>query len=88
MIARFHGFLLSNATEGIAKRFLSLLMLEVVSARDLNLKRLSKRCAPKLTIYDLTTDGSSSESDDNDSDEGENEDKEGKEEKTDGLQEE
>ena len=82
------AFAIKCATEGVAKRLLSLLMLGVAAARDLKLKRSSKRCATKLTIYDLTTDKSSSKSNDNDSDEGENEDKEGKEEKTDGLQEE
>ena len=82
------AFTTKCATEGVAKRFLSLLMLGVAAARDLKLKRSSERRAAKLTIYDLTTDGSSSESDENDSDEGENEDKEGKEEKADELEEE
>ena len=38
------AFAIKCATEGVAKRFLSLLMLGVASARDLKLKRSSKRC--------------------------------------------
>ena len=80
-------FAIKCSSKESAKMLLSLLMLGVSSAKDLNEKRSRERDAAKLAIYHLETDVSSSESDDNDSDEGENEDKEGKEGKSDGSEE-